>query len=96
VKRKHLLFLALIFLCCLLPASTVVAQGTPSIDWSVVAGGGGPATGAGGIALNATLGQPIIGPSGEDSISLEGGYWYGVAAAENKIYLPVVLRSYAP
>ena len=49
-----------------------------------------------GIALNSTLGQPIIGPSGGDSATLGAGYWYGAAAMENRIYLPVVLRSYGP
>ena len=42
MKRKHLPILALTLLCCLPLASTVVAQGTTSIDWWIVAGGNGP------------------------------------------------------
>jgi hypothetical protein len=104
MKRKHLLILLLTVLCCMPPATTVVAQGTTSIDWWVVAGGGGPVSVDGGIVLNSTLGQPIIGPSavppgllGElaEPTRTGAGYWYGIAV-ENVIYLPVVLCSYGP
>lgn len=35
------------------------------------------------MALNATLGQPIIGPAGNGpgAVSLRAGYWYGAAPA---------------
>jgi hypothetical protein len=58
-------------------ATGALAQGSePVVDWWVVAGGGGESSGAGAVAVNSTLGQPIIGPS-SDSVSLGAGYWYG-------------------
>jgi hypothetical protein len=58
-------------------ATGVLAQGTASVDWWVVAGGGGESSEAGKVVVNSTLGQPIIGPSGEKPIALGAGYWYG-------------------
>lgn len=108
-KRQYRVTLLLALLSSLLGTKVVIAQRTPSVDWWVIAGGGGP-IGGDGIALNGTLGQPIIGPSAvppgqhgdlalpnrtaADSISLGAGYWYGVAAAEYAIYLPVVTRGW--
>jgi hypothetical protein len=72
-----------------MPALSIVEG--PSIGWWVVAGGGGESTAAGEVAMNSTLGQPIIGPAGGDSVSLGAGYWYG-AVVEYRIYLPLILR----
>ncbi|MBU0492105.1 MAG: hypothetical protein KKA73_22940 [Chloroflexi bacterium] len=79
MNKRHPSALAAAFLCGLLAASIALAQG-PDIDWAVIAGGGAPATGS-GVALNDTLGQPIIGPSGSgpEAVSLGAGYWYGAA-----------------
>ena len=69
-----------------------IAEG-PAITWWAVAGGGGKAAGAGEVAVNSTLGQPIIGPAAGDSVSLGSGYWYG-AVVEYRLYLPLVLCEY--
>jgi hypothetical protein len=58
-------------------ATGVLAQGTASVDWWVVAGGGGTSDEVDKVVVNGTLGQPIIGPSGEKPIALGAGYWYG-------------------
>jgi len=93
MNKRNVASLALAILCGLaLLAHGALAQGTPAVEWWVFAGGGGPAS-ASGVALNDTLGQPIVGPAGNGSLSLEAGYWYG-AAAEYKVYLPLVLREY--
>jgi hypothetical protein len=55
-----------------------LAQGG-AIDWWVIAGGGGPSSGT-AVALNDTLGQPVIGPSSGNGVSLGAGYWYGAQA----------------
>jgi hypothetical protein len=77
MKRKHLIILAAAFLCCVLAASWVLAQGSAAIDWWVFSGGGGPASSGGGVAIDATLGQPVIGPSSAGASTLGAGYWYG-------------------
>jgi hypothetical protein len=55
-----------------------VALAQSVVDWWVIAGGGGPSTG-GGVELNASLGQPIVGPSSGGDVSLRAGYWYGAS-----------------
>jgi hypothetical protein len=90
-QRAALLTAALA--CCLLVAGAALAQGTPVIGRWVVAAGGGPASG-GQVAMCSTLGQPIIGPAGGDSVSLGAGYWHGEGAVELKVYLPLVLRGF--
>jgi hypothetical protein len=74
-------------------AGGALAQGTPEVAWWVVAGGGGEASSGGGeVAVNYTVGQPIVGPAG-DSPWLGAGYWYGAAGAY-EIYLPLTLRDF--
>lgn len=105
MNRHRAVILAATILCTLLLVGPVLSStegpvlspaegtaGTVTIDWWVVGGGGGPAGGT-GITVNSTLGQPIIGLSNGNSISLGAGYWYGVGAVEYRIYLPLLVRS---
>jgi hypothetical protein len=48
--------------------------GGPAVDWWVISGGGGPSSG-GNVALNDTLGQPVIGPASGGNVTLHAGYW---------------------
>jgi hypothetical protein len=57
------------------PLGQALAQGSAAVNWWVVAGGGAPSTG-GGVTMNDTLGQPVIGPSSGGTVSLAAGYWY--------------------
>jgi hypothetical protein len=91
MNKRHAIILAAVLLVGLVLVTGVLAQGAPSIAWWVASGGGGESTAAGEVAVNSTLGQPIVGPAGGDSISLGAGYWYG-AVAQYRIYLPLVLR----
>jgi hypothetical protein len=74
-ERHATIALAAVFLCGLLAAGAL-AQSGAAIDWWVLAGGGAPSTG-GSVALDDTLGQPIIGPASGGNIALEAGYWSG-------------------
>ena len=85
----------------------VLAQGTPALSPSaplgidsvegsaierwVIGGGGGEASGAGEVVVNSTLGDPIVGPAGDGSVSLGAGYWYGAETAYT-VYLPLVVK----
>ena len=66
--------------------AVVLAQDTASIPWWVVAGGGG-ASSADEVVVNSTLGQPIIGPSGEKPVALGAGYWYGAQGPPTAVTL---------
>ncbi len=93
MDRRLTIVLTVAVLGGLALAGGVLAQGTPDVPWWVVAGGGGEVRSAGGeVAMNGTLGQPIVGPA-DNSAWLGAGYWYG-AEAVYAIHLPLVLRSY--
>jgi hypothetical protein len=87
-KRKWMTILAVIFVV-LMATSIVLAGALPSIDWWVISGGGAPVAG-GDVALNSSLGQPVIGHSEGGDVALEAGYW--VINPHYVLYLPVVLR----
>ncbi|MBU1750474.1 MAG: hypothetical protein KKA73_22545 [Chloroflexi bacterium] len=82
MNRRTVLSLVGALLAALVLAVGVALAQTPDVDWWVTAGGGRPSTG-GSVALNDTLGQPIIGlssgGSGPGAVSLGAGYWYGAA-----------------
>lgn len=77
-RQKFALLAAL--LCSLLLAGVSLAMSSASyaINWNVIGGGGGHVT-AGSYALNATLGQAVVGTSGSASRGLCAGFWCGVA-----------------
>lgn len=75
--KAKILILVLVPALSLLLAGLALALGSTAIDWWVVGSGGGPASSEGEVALNATLGQPVIGASSGDAISLRAGYWHG-------------------
>ena len=62
------------------------------LSWFTVDGGGAAFSTNGGYTLGGTLGQPDTGPVlANGGYTLAGGFWGG-AAAQYNIYLPVVLR----
>lgn len=78
MNRRIFLVLFLTIGILWLAAGLSLAQGSdPTIDWWAIAGGGGPASGSGGVTLNDTVGQPFIGPAVGISGALNAGYWYG-------------------
>ena len=90
MKRK--LFPIVVALALLLATvGVLVAQATPGsvIDWFVVSGGGGTASG-GNVTLDSTVGQPIAGVSTGGNVSLGAGYWYAQELVN--LYLPIVVR----
>jgi len=91
MSKRNIFLMSIALLCCTFIAAGLLANNTPGIDWWVFGGGGGQANG-GEVTLDATLGQPIIGTSSGDSISLEAGFWLGAGEVTYDIYLPQVSR----
>ena len=46
-----------------------------ALDWGVIGAGGGPVDNGNGTAINATLGQPVIGSSSNGTTAISSGYW---------------------
>jgi len=82
----------------LLAAVPVLAQsgGGYDLSWSTVDSGGGTFSSGGLYSLGGTAGQPDAGLMTGGVYALGGGFWGGgaVAAPENMIYLPLVMRNY--
>jgi len=90
---KRMLIIAGAVLCALLLAGVTLANGTPSIDWYVIGGGGGHVE-AGVYALDGTIGQAVVGTATDTGYELCSGFWCG-AVVEYRIYLPIVLKNYS-
>lgn len=94
MAKRWMIFGALII--SLLLVSTALAQGTPSIDWWVIGGGGGSVT-VSSTSLGGTIGQGMVGVDSSAPYQLCSGFWGcgGVGTGdEYEIYLPIILRQY--
>jgi len=60
--------------------------------WWTVDGGGGTFNTGGGYSLSGAIGQPDAALWQDETYTLIGGFWGG-AAVESRLYLPLVLRS---
>jgi hypothetical protein len=91
--RKRAAVLMLSLLCVALVASLALARSSLNlrIPWDVVAGGGHRMASA-HYAIEGTMSQTAIGPTGSTSFQMEAGYWYGAAPPGYGIFLPVVMR----
>jgi len=95
MSRTRLFHVGLLALPLLLLVSITWAgssDGT-AVDWSVLSGGGAPASG-GSVTLNGTLGQTAIGSSSGSGVTVGAGFWYGLGARGYTLYLPLVLRNH--
>ena len=59
------------------------------LSWAVLGAGGGHAASA-SYSLDATLGQPFVGPSSGTVARLSAGFWQDLAGY--RVYLPVVIK----
>lgn len=82
---------------CLLLASSALAAAPPSVDWDVLASGGGRLA-QGAYRLDYTVGQPVTGPAAQDARSVCAGFWCAKATGPvpvpptEGIFLPLVVR----
>jgi hypothetical protein len=83
-----------VMLALLALASSALAQtgGGYDLTWSTIGGGGATFSSGGDYTLGGAIGQPDAGTLSGGDYTLDGGFW-GVGAAEYRIYLPLVLRS---
>jgi hypothetical protein len=85
----------LILAILLLLAPIALAQSGDGYDlsWWTVDGGGETVNTVGNYTLNGTIGQPDAALWQDETYTLIGGFWGG-AAVERRIYLPLVLRNF--
>ena len=95
---RILSFVSLMALLVVIAASTSVAardltglQNLSGLDlsWTVLGAGGGHAASA-SYSLEATLGQPLVGPSSGSAVTIAAGFWQDQAGY--RVYLPIVLK----
>ena len=88
--KTRILILALVLALFLAAAGVALANdGIELPRW--VLGGGASDSAAGGVALHATLGQPVVGSVSGGDVTLGQGFWGGATPGYN-IYLPLVIR----
>ncbi len=75
----------------LLLAGITLANGATTIDWKVMAGGGGHSE-SGVYVLDGSIGQSMAGTQSGGSYQLCAGFWCR-ALAQYHVYLPIVLKA---
>jgi hypothetical protein len=90
MNRKVRTVVALGLFCCLVLGSVVLAAPeATTIDWWVIASGGGHAE-TGAYTLDGTIGQPVVGRDQNAGYGLCAGFWG--CGAGHRVYLPLVVR----
>lgn len=100
MNKGKMAALAVALLCGLAVAGMAwaISSTNYAIDWSVMGGGGGPISST-SYSMNSTIGQAVIGSKSSTSFQVGSGFWPGVIAVEIgplRIYVPIILKSYAP
>lgn len=94
---KKWMILGALLVGLFLAGVALLANGTPSISWWVIGGGGGSDT-VGSISLDGTIGQWVVGSSTSGTRQLGSGFCGGGGAArasgQYPIFSPVLLRQY--
>lgn len=91
-----------VFVSVLLLAAigTATAQQSSDVRWSVIAGGGVNNSASNDFRMSATLGQPVIGLTGDPTIALSQGFWLPFRALSSVPFdlkspeAPFALRNY--
>jgi len=89
--KTKILILALVLSLLLVVAGVALANGDLELPrWAL--GGGASSSSAEGVALQATLGQPVVGVVSSEDVTLGQGFWHGGSLPESgyDIFLPLV------
>lgn len=91
MKPRSLYLGAMVLLFLTISGLVLAAAAVYTMDWWTMNGGGGMS--AGGVySVSGTIGQPDAGPAlTGGAYTVNGGYWGG-AASQSKLYLPLVIR----
>ena len=87
MKTKILILVLALFLAA---TGVALANGDVELPRRVLGGGASEST-AQGVALRATLGQPVVSVVFKASVTLGQGFWGGAISGCN-VYLPLVMR----
>jgi hypothetical protein len=97
MHKTQIAALVATLLCVLVLAGVVSAEmfsDNYGVPWDARWGGGG-FTNSANYAINATVGQGAIGWTNSDNYGLCSGFWCEAGAgAEQRVYLPIILRDY--
>ena len=88
--KAKMLILVLVLALFLAVAGAALANGDVELPRRVL-GGGASDSAAEGVALHATLGQPVVRVVSRGDVTLGQGFWGGAALGYN-VYLPLVIR----
>ena len=78
-RPASLVAAAVLVVCFALLSSLTLAQSSANFGlwWHLIAGGGGRSTSS-SYAVSGSIGQPLVGASGNAGYGLRGGFWPGL------------------
>jgi len=88
--KTKIVILALVLALFLAAAGVALANDGIELPRRVL-GGGASDSAAEGVALHATLGQPVVGGVSGGDVTVGQGFWGGATPGYN-VYLPLVIR----
>ena len=92
MKTKILISALVLALSLMVVGLALANDGVDLPRWAL--GGGVSDSAGGGVALHATLGQPVVGIVSGGDVTLGQGFWHGGSLPEGgyDIHLPLVQR----
>jgi hypothetical protein len=92
MKTKIPILVLVLVLSLVLGGLALANGGLELPRWAL--GGGASDSAAGGTALRATLGQPVVGVVSAGVVTLGQGFWHGGSLPEGgyDLYLPIIKR----
>lgn len=91
MNKRQAFISSILLLSALIVVGVARAEGTPTVDWCVISGGGGHMEAA-PYSLDTTIGQPVVGAAADTSVEICSGFWCGVGAVHT-VYLPLVIKN---
>jgi hypothetical protein len=94
MRRTHLItFVALLVTLAVSWSALAQSDSDYDLTWNTSDNGGGTRSN-GGYTLDGTIGQPDASNAASNAdYTLSGGFWFSAAALQQRIYLPLVLKS---
>ena len=89
--KKIVLISVLALAVMLVVTGVALAVAGAQVQREIISGGASASAG-GGISMQATLGQPVVGVISGGDVTLEQGFWHSVVAVVYQVFLPLVLR----
>ena len=94
MKKRWMIPGTLVVSLLLLVSIALAAPNAHSVDWWVIASGGGRST-VGSTSLDNTIGQWVVGSDESGGLQLSPGFWGGGWDESHVLFLPLVMENFS-